>query len=115
MPAVLCEAGNNFSSTALGPPNKPAFFYVQKKRQELELDWPFSTGVALLAGLAAGVLSAVAANNIRERAGLIGAAGQKDLLTRERSAYFSAPYLSAIFFPATATRSPNGEQCRCAT
>lgn len=57
-PAILSEAWEQFSSTALGPPNKPSFFYVQQKRQELEMGLAISLGVALVAGLAAGALSA---------------------------------------------------------
>jgi hypothetical protein len=55
---MLSEAWDEYSTTALGPPNKPAFFYVQKKRQELELGLGISAGIALVTGLAAGAVAA---------------------------------------------------------
>ena len=57
-PVMLSDAWDQYSTTALGPPSKPAFFYVQQKRQQLEMGLAIAAGIALVAGLAAGTLSA---------------------------------------------------------
>lgn len=57
-PILLSHAWDQFSTTALGPPNKPDFYYVQKKRQKLEMGLATALGIALVSGLAAGALAA---------------------------------------------------------
>lgn len=55
---LLSEAWDQFSTTALGPPSKPAFYYVEKRRQKLESGLGLALGIALVSGLAAGAMAA---------------------------------------------------------
>ena len=55
---MLSDAWDQFSTTGLGPPNKPMFYYVQRRRQQLEMGVAIASGVALVCGLAAGALAA---------------------------------------------------------
>ncbi len=57
-PVGLSEVWDQYSSTALGPPSKPDFYYVQRKRRELETGMAVAAGIALVAGLTAGTLAA---------------------------------------------------------
>ncbi len=56
-PVVLSDAWDQYSTTGLGPPNKPTFYYVEQKRKQLETGLAIASGVAVAAALATGVVA----------------------------------------------------------